>query len=233
MRSRSALIAAAAGLLASPTLAHAGTIQGTPIVLEHEPAGVVARGVTDGHGQVTFENLKAGRYASEIMWDMCTTRRATVDIQSFQSGESGSVDLVSAPIQCGKSGAPAFALDAAGRKLVAAIAKPGGRITITVSGFSPAGPGEPGASVVQVMHWYYGTPIATADGGAPMQGGGRHKGGKYSAATVRGIQYPQPISSAEPGEGDFHVPGAKHSQLELAARSQGATGQPAPADGCP
>jgi len=96
MRSRSALIAAAAGLLASPTLAHAGTIQGTPIVLEHEPAGVVARGVTDGHGQVTFENLKAGRYASEIMWDMCTTRRATVDIQSFQSGESGSVDLVSA-----------------------------------------------------------------------------------------------------------------------------------------
>ncbi|HZK99927.1 MAG TPA: hypothetical protein VFC47_08495, partial [Caulobacteraceae bacterium] len=196
-------------------------------------SGVVARGVTDGHGQVTFENLKAGRYAGEIMWDMCTTRRATIDIQSFQAGQSGSVDVVSAPIQCGAPGAPAFALDAAGRKLAAVIAKPGGRITLTLSGISPAGPGEPGTHVVQVMHWYYGTPIATADGGASMQGGGRHTPGKYSAATVRGLQYPQAISPAESGEGDFHVPGAKHSQLELAAGSQGATGQPAPPDGCP
>ncbi len=37
-------------------------ISGTDVGLEHDPAGIVAKGTTDRNGKVTFRDLKPGKY---------------------------------------------------------------------------------------------------------------------------------------------------------------------------
>jgi len=56
---------AALALSGTATLARQGDpISGIPVGLEHDPggSGIIARGVTDGKGQVSFGNLAPGKY---------------------------------------------------------------------------------------------------------------------------------------------------------------------------
>jgi len=124
-----ALTAACAAFLTITTaVAHATVTpsQSTPVGLEHDPEGIVARGRTNGSGDVTFSKLKQGNY-TVLLTDTSTLRApATVLVKSKLRNE------VSAPIAPGKRGTQAFALDTSGRKLTVVVVKDGESIIVHV-----------------------------------------------------------------------------------------------------
>jgi hypothetical protein len=60
------VVATALLFAASAARAEGEPIQGTPIGLEHDPQGIIANGVTDNDGRVTFRDLKPGNYILTI-----------------------------------------------------------------------------------------------------------------------------------------------------------------------
>jgi hypothetical protein len=60
---RAGLACATSALSGGAAYATVTPIQGTPIVLEHDPQGIIAHGTTDAHGSATFAGLRPGRYA--------------------------------------------------------------------------------------------------------------------------------------------------------------------------
>ncbi|HXC53916.1 MAG TPA: SpaA isopeptide-forming pilin-related protein [Rhizomicrobium sp.] len=63
---RAVLAGAVLALTSTAVFAAVTPSQGTPIPLEHDPAGIVANGTTDAHGSVTFDHLKRGNYVLTI-----------------------------------------------------------------------------------------------------------------------------------------------------------------------
>jgi hypothetical protein len=57
-----AFVCAVLTLSTSTAFATVTPIIATPVILEHDPAGIVATGTTDGDGNVTFRGLAPGKY---------------------------------------------------------------------------------------------------------------------------------------------------------------------------
>jgi hypothetical protein len=131
MKIIAAIIAACvAGVFMAATIAYAmmTPISGTPVGLEHDPAGIVARGTTDGHGNVTFAKLKPGHYAVVLL----DTSKLKAPVRIVVSTGPSAGPQISEPILPGKGGAPAYALDMSGRRLTVEIAYADGKITVSV-----------------------------------------------------------------------------------------------------
>jgi|GEM_PF-3571782 len=70
-------------------------VQGTPIVLEHDPAGIAIRPVkTDGKGSFSFAKLTAGKYKLTIPYGQVT--KALSDVNKSYAAKPGNyeIDLV-------------------------------------------------------------------------------------------------------------------------------------------
>ena len=134
MKRFTALAAACAALLTiSATIAYAKIgepISGVPVGLEHSPPDdIVARAVTNGEGNITFNNLKSGRYTFVLL----DTSALKVPCRMAVTFSKGTAKLpISEPILPGKRGSQAFALDESGRKLTVIIGESGGQIAIHV-----------------------------------------------------------------------------------------------------
>ena len=124
-----AVFAACLTLTTATAFAEPGKpIQGTEVGLDHEPpGGIVARAVTSSEGNVTFGNLKPGKYTFELL------DTSTLKVPCRVSVTFGREKLpVSEPIMPGKRGAQGWAMDRGGRKLTVVVDKTGGQITIHV-----------------------------------------------------------------------------------------------------
>jgi hypothetical protein len=122
-------IASAAFLSFTATIAHAKvgeTIQGTPVGLEHSPPDdIVAHALTNGDGNVTFNNLKPGHYSFVL------TDTSTLKVPCRMAVTFGREKFpISEPILPGKRGAQAFALDRSGQKLFVVLEGTGSSITV-------------------------------------------------------------------------------------------------------
>jgi|GEM_PF-4461571 len=119
-----ALIATyAAGLVW--TAAHAQTtvkpIAGTEVGLEHDPSNeMVAKGTTDSEGNVTFSNLKPGRYRVALTDKSKLKVPARVTISG-----TAAAPLVSEPIAEGQYGSKAYALGRDGKWILTEVGAPG------------------------------------------------------------------------------------------------------------
>ena len=121
-------IASAAFFTFTTTAAHAKAgepIASIPIGLEGDPGSIVAPSATNGEGNVTFTNLKPGRY-TVFLPDSSTLKvpcRAAITFgrEKLKASE---------PIAPGKKGAKAYALDSTGQKLTVVLDKPGISITL-------------------------------------------------------------------------------------------------------
>jgi hypothetical protein len=122
--------ACAAGLFMAAGIAYAKMtpISGTPVGLEHDPAGIVARGTTDAEGNVTFAKLKPGHYAVVLL----DTSNLEAPVRIIVGTGPGAGPQISEPILAGKGGAPTYALDMSGRRLTVEIAQADGKITVEV-----------------------------------------------------------------------------------------------------
>jgi hypothetical protein len=60
------LACCALALTSTAAFATVTPIIATPVILEHDPAGIVARGTTDADGNVTFRDLAPGKYVLTI-----------------------------------------------------------------------------------------------------------------------------------------------------------------------
>ncbi len=123
MKMFAGLIAAcAAGLIW--TAAHAQTaakpIAGTEVGLEHDPSNeMIAKGTTDGEGNVTFSNLKPGRYRV-VLTDKSKLKVPTrVTISA-----TAAAPRVSEPIAEGQYGSKAYALGPDGKWILTEIGAP-------------------------------------------------------------------------------------------------------------
>jgi len=131
MKIFAAIIAACvASVFMAATIAYAKMtpISGTPVGLQHDTAGIVARGTTDGQGNVTFGKLKPGHYAVVLL----DTSKLEAPVRIIVGMGPSAGPQISEPILPGKSGAPAYALDMSGRRLTVEIAHPDGKITVSV-----------------------------------------------------------------------------------------------------
>jgi hypothetical protein len=123
-----ALAACFVGLLMTATLAHAGDpIPGKDVGLEHDPQGIVARGVTDEKGNVTFTKLKAGQYAVVLL----DSSKLPAFVFRITNVRANAVGQVSEPVLPGKNPGPAYAMDKSGRKLMVDVDKDG-QVTVRV-----------------------------------------------------------------------------------------------------
>ena len=126
----------AAFLTFSATAAHAKAgepVTGTPIGLEGDPGSIVAPILTDVEGNVTFRTLSPGRYTVVLIDMSKLTAPASlhiVRITNIRANAKVEEPLVSGPIQPGKKGAKAYALDRNGSKLVVTFEAAGGSITV-------------------------------------------------------------------------------------------------------
>jgi hypothetical protein len=131
MKIIAAVIAACvASLFMAPTIAYATmtAISGAPVGLEYDPAGIVARGTTDGHGNVTFGKLKPGHYFVVLL----DTSKLQAPVRIIVGTGPSAGPQISEPILPGKSGAPTYALDMRGRRLTVEISHADGKITVQV-----------------------------------------------------------------------------------------------------
>ena len=100
-------------------------IASIPIGLEGDPGSIVAPSASNGEGNVTFTNLKPGRYTVFL------PDSSTLKVPCRMAITFGREKLrASEPIAPGKMGAKAYALDSTGRKLTVVLDKPGTPITV-------------------------------------------------------------------------------------------------------
>ena len=127
-----AAFAAFLTLTAASVFAEPGRpIQGQEVGLDHEPpGGIMARAATNGEGNVTFNNLKPGRYTSVLVDTSSLKVPCRVQV-TFNKG--GAKLPLSELVMPGKRGAQGFAFDRSGRKLTVVIAEAGGSISVHVS----------------------------------------------------------------------------------------------------
>jgi len=114
--------ACAAGLVW--TAAHAQTtakpIAGTEVGLEHDPSNeMVAKSTTDPDGNVTFSNLKPGRYRVVLTGKSKLTAPARITISGTAAASS-----VSEPIAEGQYGSKAYALGPDGKWILTEVGAP-------------------------------------------------------------------------------------------------------------
>jgi hypothetical protein len=107
------------------TAAHAQTtakpIAGTEVGLEHDPSSeMVAKAMTDPEGNVTFSNLKPGRYRV-VLTDKS---KLTVPARLTISG-TAAAPRVSEPIAEGQYGSKAYALGPDGKWILTEVGAPG------------------------------------------------------------------------------------------------------------
>ena len=120
-----ALAACLLGLLvAASAYAERKPSSGTSVGLDHEPEGIVARGVTDDKGNVTFAGTKGSTWLVGIL-AFKTKDPVIVTITA------GGKTQVSAPLSPGKGDGPVFAVDQNGRKLMVEVPD-GGKIVVNV-----------------------------------------------------------------------------------------------------
>lgn len=123
MKMFAGLIAAcAAGLIW--TAAHAQTavkpIADTEVGLEHDPSNeMVAKGKTDGEGNITFSNLKPGRYRI-VLTDKSNLK---VPMRVTITG-TAAAPRVSEPIAEGQYGSKAYALGLDGKWILTEVGAP-------------------------------------------------------------------------------------------------------------
>ena len=124
------IAACVASVFTAATIAYATMtpISGTPVGLENDPAGIVARGTTDGQGTVTFDKLKPGHYAVVLL----DTSKLEAPVRIIVGTGPSVGPQISEPILPGKSGAPVYALDMSGRRLTVEIAHADGEIKVSV-----------------------------------------------------------------------------------------------------
>jgi hypothetical protein len=124
------IVVCVASLSMAATIAYAKMtpISGTSVGLEHDPAGIIARGTTDGQGNVTFDKLKPGHYAVVLL----DTSKLTAPVRVIVGTGPSAGPQISEPILPGKSGAPAYVLDMSGRRLTVEIAHADGKISVSV-----------------------------------------------------------------------------------------------------
>ena len=125
--------AAVVALTAAIAFAEPGKpIDGTDVGLDHQPPTppqIVARGATNGEGNVTFGNLKPGSYTF-VLTDTSTLKVPCRVLVTFNKGTAKLP--ISEPILPGKRGAQAYALDRSGRKLTVVLDGVGDQINIHV-----------------------------------------------------------------------------------------------------
>jgi len=121
-----AVCAAFLTLTATAAFAKVGDpIPGIPVGLEGDPGSIVAPIPTNGEGNVTFNNMKPGRYTFVLI------DTSTLKVPCRISVTFGREKLpISEAILPGKHGAQAFALDKSGHKLTVALDRAGGQITV-------------------------------------------------------------------------------------------------------
>lgn len=123
MKMFAGLIAACtAGLIWTAT--HAQTtvqpIADTEVGLEHDPSNeMVAKGKTDGEGNVTFSNLKPGRYRV-VLTDKSKLKVPT----RVTIGGTAAAPRVSEPIAEGQYGSKAYALGPDGKWILTEVGAP-------------------------------------------------------------------------------------------------------------
>ena len=124
MKMFAGLIAACtAGLIWTATQAQttAKPIADTEVGLEHDPSNeMVAKGKTDSEGNVTFSNLKAGRYRV-VLTDKSKLK---VPTRVTISG-TAAAPRVSEPIAEGQYGSKAYALGPDGKWILTEVGAPG------------------------------------------------------------------------------------------------------------
>jgi hypothetical protein len=119
-----ALVAACTAALVWTT-AYAQTtvkpIAGTEVGLEHDPSNeMVAKGTTDTEGNVTFSNLKPGRYRVVLTDKSKPKVPARVTISG-----TAAAPRVSEPIAEGQYGSKAYALGPDGKWILTEVGAPG------------------------------------------------------------------------------------------------------------
>ena len=123
MKMIACLIAAcAAGLISTATHAQttAKPIADTEVGLEHDPSNeMVAKGKTDSEGNVTFSNLKPGRYRV-VLTDKS---KLTVPTRVTITG-TAAAPRVSEPIAEGQYGSKAYALGPDGKWILTEVGAP-------------------------------------------------------------------------------------------------------------
>ena len=123
MKMFAGLIAAcAAGLIWTATHAQttAKPIADTEVGLEHDPSNeMVAKAKTDGEGNVTFSNLKPGRYRVVLTDKSKLTVPARVTITG-----TAAAPRVSEPIAEGQYGSRAYALGPDGKWILTEVGAP-------------------------------------------------------------------------------------------------------------
>ena len=122
-----AVCAAFLTLTATAAFAEPGRpIQGTEVGLDHEPpGGIVARAKTDGEGNITFNNLKPGRYTFVLL------DTSSLKVPCRISVTFGREKLpISEAILPGKRGTQGYALNKSGHKLTVVLDRAGGQITV-------------------------------------------------------------------------------------------------------
>ena len=116
------IAACAAGLLWAP--AHAQTpakpVAGTEVGLEHAPSNeMVAKATTDPEGNVTFSNLKPGRYRVVLTGKSKLAAPARITISG-----TAAAPRVSEPIAEGQYGSKAYALGPDGKWILTEVGAP-------------------------------------------------------------------------------------------------------------
>jgi hypothetical protein len=95
-------------------------IAGTEVGLEHDPSNeMVAKGTTDPEGNVTFSNLKPGRYRVVLTGKSKLTVPARLTISGTAAGPR-----VSQPIAEGQFGSKAYALGPDGKWILTEVGAP-------------------------------------------------------------------------------------------------------------
>ena len=106
------------------TTVHAQTtvkpIAGTEVGLEHDPSNeMVAKATTDPEGNVTFSNLKPGRYRVVLTGKSKLTAPARITISG-----TAAAPRVSEPIAEGQYGSKAYALGPDGKWILTEVGAP-------------------------------------------------------------------------------------------------------------
>ena len=128
MTVRPVAIAAIGLLLAAFGQATPGTpIQGIPIGLEGEPEWLAAPVRTDARGEAVF-SVGPGRYSVFLT-------NPTVPAVGTVTPVNDAPSMTSAPIRPGRG--RVYAVDPAGRRLTAVVARGGGRIRVTLTEAGP------------------------------------------------------------------------------------------------
>jgi hypothetical protein len=123
------IVAVTFALLLALSPAHAFAdgkpIDGTDVGIDHDPGTIYAHALTNGDGNVTFNNLKPGRYTFVL------TDTSTLKVPCRMAVTFGREKLpISEPILPGKRGTQAFALDRSGQKLSVVLEGTGSSITV-------------------------------------------------------------------------------------------------------